>query len=406
MPCESAHESDAKVERCSAHCHLQALDSDCSWCGCRACDFCRRKVADAHAAWRTLPLDGLDVSAPAEGLATAVVVPSSVRTTSPTEVELAAFRCPHPAGCRFRFRPLNINGWHGWSLGSSPVATDMLPSPPAHAVRLEVRLLAPFTRERTLLEEVLLRDLAKALRIPRTSIQLVDLRLSSEYATVDLLGPEAYAAARRFHHLLASPGSVLFSGQAGRAIDAAAGLILIHPDGSAAPFKPPDTREWPTVSSALASVDEGIEQAIGIGPSQHTFWITAVMIGLIGSVVLGAAARFYRRACGLLGTRQRYRYSRSLQVSGQADGGDEEEDEDNADDFDDDAHEGSGVEAAARPLWRHSTNKGSVRPTACAADTPTYRIVHPPPPSHGSAVDALHQAAEAAGISRSDVVSL
>merc|ERR1711998_804103 len=109
--------SDAKVEGCSAHCHLQALNSDCGWCSCQACDFCRRKVADDHAAWRTLPLDGSDFSSLAESLASAVA-PSSIRTISPTEVELAAFRCPRPAGCRFRFRPLNINGWHSWSLGS------------------------------------------------------------------------------------------------------------------------------------------------------------------------------------------------------------------------------------------------------------------------------------------------
>jgi hypothetical protein len=338
-------------------------------------------------------------SSASQRLAAAAAPPSSVRTLSPTELELAAFRCPPPAGCRFRFRPLNVHGWHDWSLSSDRATTDRLPSPPAHALRLEMRLLAPFTRERSLLEEVLLRDLAKALRIPRASIRLVELRLAAEYATVDLLEPGAYTAASRFHELMRSPGSVLFRGQAARAIDAAAGLSIIHADGSAAPFQPPDEFEWPTMQSILASADESIELAIGIGPSHPFFWPAAGVLIAIACVLLGCCCCCASRL-GAWATRPRYKYSRTLQSS-TTDG----VDEDDADDADDWVKE--------RPSWRPR----AARDEGTAADSdaedehehePSYRIVFPDgtggtggtggPGSRPSAVEALSQAARAAGV--------
>ena len=407
VPCSSPHESDTRVERCADRCHIETLATDCGWCECKACDFCRRFAADAHAVWRSLPFDGADdAGAVADGafasssasqrLAAAAVPPSSVRTLSPTELELAAFRCPPPAGCRFRFRPLNVHGWHDWSLSSDRATTDRLPSPPAHALRLEMRLLAPFTRERSLLEEVLLRDLAKALRIPRASIRLVELRLAAEYATVDLLEPGAYTAASRFHELLRSPGSVLFRGQAARAIDAAAGLSIIHADGSAAPFQPPDEFEWPTMQSILASADESIELAIGIGPSHPFFWPAAGVLIAIACVLLGCCCCCASRL-GAWATRPRYKYSRTLQSS-TTDG----VDEDDADDADNWVKE--------RPSWRPRAAQDEG--TAADSDAedehehePSYRIVFPDGTggtggtgSRPSAVEALSQAARAAGV--------
>ena len=116
---------DSRHEACAARCSIAALATGCTWCECRACDFCVRYVADAHAAWRTLPLE----------VATTEI---GLRTLSPTAIELASFRCPAPAGCRFRFRPLNVHGWEQWSLGSDTVYTERLPPLPADALRLEV----------------------------------------------------------------------------------------------------------------------------------------------------------------------------------------------------------------------------------------------------------------------------
>jgi len=288
---------------------METLSVDCGWCECRACDFCVRYAADSHAAWRTVPLESASTH-------------SALRSLSPTAIELAAFRCPPPGGCRFRFRPLNVIGWTQWSLGSDAVVHDRLPPPPADTLRLEVRLLAPFTREKPLLEEVLATDLAKALRAPRTTIHIVELRLASEYATIDLLPPDAFAKAQRFYRLIRSPSSILFSGQATRAIDGAAGLTQILTDGSAAPFAPPDTAEFTTIESLLISVDEAIEQALGLGPSAPEFWRTVGYIGLIACsalcCVVCAASRL-QAWC----SKPAHRYARSMQL----DPDDEDDDE-------------------------------------------------------------------------------
>ena len=337
---------------------------------CRSCDFCRRSSADMRAVWRTIP-SGLAPPPSSAGTAQSpppTIVASSVRTVSPTEIELAAFRCPPPAGCRFRFRALNLHGWSSWSLGSDPAftASRALPAVPAGAIRVEVRLLAPFTHEKALLESVLKRDLSKALRTTAACIRLVELRLSAEYATIDLLPPDALSAAQRFDMLMRSPGSILFDGQAGRAIDAAAGLTTIHPDGTSEPFRPSDAAQAPTIQSLLYSIDETFEHHLGIGPSQPAFWAATVTLTALACALAACVAHARRSLCGPRAST--YRYSRSLQVP--------------IDDVDDEIEH---VEEEAPPK----------------RFVPYNGHTHVHANGEGTAVAALHRAAQAAGIGAS-----
>lgn len=70
------------------------------------------------------------------------------------EAELAYLRCPPPAGCRLRVRPLNLAGWQLWSLPSDVVTTPLPRPPPSHALRLEAMLDSPFSSDEALLSEV------------------------------------------------------------------------------------------------------------------------------------------------------------------------------------------------------------------------------------------------------------
>ena len=52
----------------------------------------------------------------------------------------------------------------------------MLPPPPPRSLRLEVRLVRPFSRVASVLEEVLLSELAAVLGVGAVRLQLTDLR--------------------------------------------------------------------------------------------------------------------------------------------------------------------------------------------------------------------------------------
>ena len=282
----------------------------------------------------------------------------------------------------------------------SPLTFNPHPTRNPHC---KVRLLAPFTRDAGLLREVFTADLAKALRAPRATIRIVELRLSAEYATVDLLPPDAFAKARRFHRLIRSPGSILFSGQAARAIDGAVGLTQLLTDGTAARFAPPDTFELPTVDSMLATVDEIVEQvpdvdrthhpsaacdprahhsrrpiwpscspargiiveqAIGIGPSQPGFWHAAAALAAAACTTLCLCAAAVRR---LRAARRRplYHYSRSLQA-----GSDEERDDDDESALLEirEGSKGKGGGAGRRPSWRRVHGTRTRRGAAVTSD--------------------------------------
>jgi hypothetical protein len=304
VPCSSPHESDAHIEMCDEdRCAIEAHESVCTLCSCRACDFCIRHASDMRAFWDALPL-----SISSDG-----VNEIEARVISPTKIDLTTIRCPPPNGCRFRVRPTNLDGWQTWSLGSDVVVTPRLPPRAANAVRLELRLLSPFTHDETMLEGVLIQDLAKALHVERSSIAIVDVRIQAEYVTLDLLSSDALSVAARFYRLLGKPDSLLHDGQATRSIDVAFGFTLIHRDGSAEPFSPPDDRIFPALEDSLEAAEISIERTIGMSPRQLFFWelVAGLAAGL--GLVLCCCARFARRLCGGGSALPNYQYSRTLQ---------------------------------------------------------------------------------------------
>ena len=76
-------------------------------------------------------------------------------------------------------------------------------------------------------------------------LQLTDLRLDAEYVVLTLLPPDAFELAVALRALLRHPTGALRAGRATRSIDVAAGLTLLHPDGSAEPFEPPEAPPVP-----------------------------------------------------------------------------------------------------------------------------------------------------------------
>ena len=280
------------MEACEPSCHIESRGSACGYCACKSCDFCRRGASDAHAVWAPLPT-------------------ADARIISPTEMELTDLRCPPPGGCRFRVRPTNVDGWSDWSLGSDAALTTQLPPRDIHAVRLELRLVSPFTQDAGLLEEVLLRDLAKALRVPtQQGIRLVETRLNAEYATIDLMPPDAFATAAKLHRLVETPHSIVHDGQASRSIDGGYGLVLIHRDGQAEQFAPPDGRDFPTIESALEHMEASVERTFGLSPRYTSFWQIAGGAAIVLCGILCCCVVALRRACGA--GSPRYRYSRTL----------------------------------------------------------------------------------------------
>ena len=70
----------------------------------------------------------------------------------------------------------------------------------------------------------------------------------------------------------------MFDLQASRAIDVPFGLTLIHADGSAEPFHPPDGRHFPTLESIVDDLDVAIERTFGLSPRYRAFWNAAASI--------------------------------------------------------------------------------------------------------------------------------
>ena len=204
----------------------------CSWCACALCDFCVQAALDARAEW--LPL------------------PAGTTVQAASSLEAKSLRCPPPRGCSFRLRPINVAGWVAWSLGSGRVTTPPLPPPPPGALRLELRLVRPFSRVAAVLEGTLLEELSAALGVANARLQLSGLRLEAEYVVITLLPPDAFGLAVRLRALLRRPPAALRSGRASRSIDVAAGLTLLLPDGTAEPFAPPEEAStWAGLVSSL-----------------------------------------------------------------------------------------------------------------------------------------------------------
>ena len=230
--CASKHPTDETERRCEPSCSLEAREIHCSWCACALCDFCVRAARDARAEW--LPL------------------PAGTTVQAASSLEAKSLRCPPPRGCSFRLRPTNVAGWVAWSLGSGRVTTPLLPPPPHGALRLELRLVRPFSRVAAVLEGTLLEELSAALGVASTRLQLSGLRLEAEYVVITLLPPDAFGLAVRLRALLRSPPAALRSGRASRSIDVAAGLTLLLSDGTAEPFAPPEEAStWAGLVSSL-----------------------------------------------------------------------------------------------------------------------------------------------------------
>ena len=310
IPCSSSHESDARSEVCEPWCHIETRAGDCAWCACKACSFCVRAAIDAQATWTLLPF-GTSASSSAAVEAAAGVSGRHVRTHTATDAELTTLRCPPPGGCRFRVRPTNIDGWSEWSLGSDAATTPLLPPPPAHALRLELRLVAPFTQEAALLEEVLLHDLTKALRAPDGSLTLAEVRLAAEFVTIDVLPPGAFALASRLHRQIRTSGAPIHDGQASRSIDVTYGVVLVHRDGQAEPFTPAEDRAFPTIESHVELIEAALERTLGVSPRAPAFWQAAAGLAVTLLVVLCGCCCALRRSCS---PQPRYRYSRTLQA--------------------------------------------------------------------------------------------
>ena len=344
--------------------------------------------------------------------AAAGVSARDVRILSATETELTTLRCPPPGGCRFRVRPTNIDGWTEWSLGSEMALTTRLPPAPLHALRLELRLASPFTQDAALLDEVLMRDLARALHVSRAAISLVEVRLSAEFVTLDVLPPDAFATAARLHRLILTPASSLHNGQATRSIDASYGITLIHRDGQAEPFRPADERAFPTLDTTLEMVEAAIERTLGLSPRDDVFWQAGAGLVVTLGVLLGCCSGAVRRAVRG-GAAPRYKYSRTLQSADDDDdisawgysarsgpsqrrGFGEEDELDELGEEGEESEEGD--DAGIRPRYRVLDEHGGGGSSALSALEQAAAEANGLPQASASAVDELRRAAHAAGV--------
>ena len=155
--------------------------------------------------------------------------------------DVQALRCP--TGCAFRVRPLELRGLTDqYSRASDVVRTKVLPRAAAEAFRVELKLTAPVSSEHPhagALAQAVTSDLASALAVPSSRVEMVELRRQGLFFIVDLLrgeGPTPRELADSLAKLVTDRRSPLYAGTVTSGIDSSAQVLLVAADGSTTPL--------------------------------------------------------------------------------------------------------------------------------------------------------------------------
>ena len=168
--------------------------------------------------------------------------------------EVQSLRCP--AGCVFRVRPLELRGLADeYSKPSALVRTKTLPRPPSGAARLELRLVdvargeteagAVTNRDSSNIGSRLAADLAMALEISRSRVDVVEVRGQGLFFIFDLLeateGPTPEMLSHSLARQVKDSKSAIYAGAITQSVDSATPPQLIKSDGSVVLIEAPVT---------------------------------------------------------------------------------------------------------------------------------------------------------------------
>ena len=167
------------------------------------------------------------------------------KSVSGSSYEVQSLRCP--TGCVFRTRPLEVRGLaDAYSRPSAVVRTKTLPRAPTGAVRVELKLSEELPPEHSGLQSHLATDLALALEVDKSRIDIVEVRRKGLFFIFDLLAADGSAPtpedlAHSLARLAGNQRSVLYEGSLTRGVDPKAPPLFVLADGSVAPIEAPDT---------------------------------------------------------------------------------------------------------------------------------------------------------------------
>ena len=159
--------------------------------------------------------------------------------------EVQSLRCP--SGCVFRVRPLELRGLADeYSKPSALVRTKTLPRSPSGAKRIEMRLTSEVPADRAgALANHLAADLASALEVAKSRVDVVEVRRQGLFFIFDLLAADDGLTTEELSHILAGqvndPKSALFSGSVTKDVDPSAQPQLILSEGSVESLEAPFT---------------------------------------------------------------------------------------------------------------------------------------------------------------------
>ena len=163
--------------------------------------------------------------------------------------EVQSLRCP--SGCVFRVRPLELKGFEEqYSKPSALVRTHTLPRAPEGAKRLELKLTAqlPSDLSGNALSSHIVSDLASALDVPKSRVNVVEVRRQGLFFIFDLLeppkdgdgfagaGPTVDGLVARLSEQIKDEKSALFTGSVTRGVDPSAPPLLVAADGTVSPL--------------------------------------------------------------------------------------------------------------------------------------------------------------------------
>ena len=168
-------------------------------------------------------------------------------SVSGTSYEVQSLRCPN--GCVFRVRPLELRGLsEAYSRPSAVVRTKPLPRAPAGAKRIELKLTEEVAQSRQAgLHHALAADLAAALEVSKSRIDVVEIRRKGLFFICDLLvdagvsGPTPEDLAHNLVRQVANQRSALYQGGLTRTIDGSAPPLFLAADGTVSHIEAPNT---------------------------------------------------------------------------------------------------------------------------------------------------------------------
>ena len=151
-----------------------------------------------------------------------------------------------PGRLRLPARRSKCAGWPTYSRPSAVVRTKTLPRAPTGAVRVELKLSEELPPEHSGLQSHLATDLALALEVDKSRIDIVEVRRKGLFFIFDLLAADGSAPtpedlAHSLARLAGNQRSVLYEGSLTRGVDPKAPPLFVLADGSVAPIEAPDT---------------------------------------------------------------------------------------------------------------------------------------------------------------------